>query len=100
MAFFPEGTFRHEPGLARFRSGAFVVAANSQLPIVPVAIRGARRALPPGTVLPYPGVIEVELAPPQPAPASTDASDIAASVHAARTAILARIPEPDLEHSG
>jgi 1-acyl-sn-glycerol-3-phosphate acyltransferase len=96
MVFFPEGTFRHEPGLARFRSGAFVVAANAQLPIVPVAIRGARRALPPGSVLPQPGAIEVELAQPQPAPASTDSSDIASSVRAARAAILARIPDPDL----
>jgi hypothetical protein len=51
-------------------------------------------------MLPCPTEIEVELAPPQPAPASTDAGDIAASVHAARAAILARIPEPDLESSG
>jgi 1-acyl-sn-glycerol-3-phosphate acyltransferase len=100
MVFFPEGTFRREAGLARFRSGAFVVAANSQLPIVPVAIRGARWALPPGTVLPQPGVIEVELAPPQPAPRSTDSDDIAASVRAARAEILARIPEPDIGSSG
>jgi 1-acyl-sn-glycerol-3-phosphate acyltransferase len=96
MAFFPEGTFHREPGLARFRSGAFVVAATSQLPIIPVAIRGARRALPPGTMRPRPGVIEVELAPPLPAPASTGAGDIAHSVRAARAAILERIPEPDL----
>ncbi len=97
MAFFPEGTFQREPGLARFRSGAFVVAANAQLPIVPVAIRGTRRALPAGARLPRPGRIEVELAPPQPAPASTDPAVIAASVEAARAAILARIPEPDLQ---
>jgi 1-acyl-sn-glycerol-3-phosphate acyltransferase len=100
MAFFPEGTFHHQPGLARFRSGAFVIAANSRLPVVPVAIRGARRALPPGSWLPQPGPIEVELAPPQPAPASSAADDIAVSVRAARAAILARIPEPDLDPSG
>src|SRR5688572_30329637 len=63
MAFFPEGTFQRNEGLARFRSGAFVVAANAQLPIVPVAIRGTRRALPSGSALPRPGRIEVELAP-------------------------------------
>jgi len=97
MAFFPEGTFRREPGLARFRSGAFVVAANAQLPIVPVAIRGTRGALPAGARLPRPGRIEVELAPPQPAPVSTDPAVIEAAVAAARAAILARISEPDLQ---
>jgi 1-acyl-sn-glycerol-3-phosphate acyltransferase len=99
MAFFPEGTFQRSEGLARFRSGAFVVAANAQLPIVPVAIRGTRRALPSGSALPRPGRIEVELAPALPPPASSDTADIEASVQAARAAILARIPEPDL-HPG
>jgi 1-acyl-sn-glycerol-3-phosphate acyltransferase len=97
MAFFPEGTFRHQPGLAPFRSGAFVVAANAQLPIVPVAIRGARLALPPGTWMPRPGLIEVELAPVLPAPDSSRSEAIATSVRAARAAILARIPDPDLD---
>jgi 1-acyl-sn-glycerol-3-phosphate acyltransferase len=96
MAFFPEGTFSAEAGLARFRSGAFVIAANARLPIVPVAIRGTRRALPASQPMPRPGRIEVELAPPLPPPASSRGSDVASSLHAARAAILARIPEPDL----
>lgn len=97
MAFFPEGTFRQETGLGPFRSGAFVIAANAGLPIVPVAIRGTRRALPAGARLPRPGRIEVELAPAQPPPPDTTAPNIDAAVHAARAAILARIPEPDLQ---
>jgi 1-acyl-sn-glycerol-3-phosphate acyltransferase len=97
MAFFPEGTFRHEPGLARFRIGAFVIAANARLPIVPVAIRGTRQALPPRSLLPAPGRIEVELAPLLSAPPAGDSDAIAAAVRAARAAILARIPEPDLD---
>ena len=35
LAFFPEGTFTREPGLKRFRSGAFVAAARAGLPVVP-----------------------------------------------------------------
>jgi 1-acyl-sn-glycerol-3-phosphate acyltransferase len=96
LAFFPEGTFGREPGLMRFRSGAFVIAARSQMPIVPVAIRGTRRALPPGTLMPWPGRIEIELAPVQPAPASTTEEHVDQAMHAARTAILQRIPDPDL----
>jgi 1-acyl-sn-glycerol-3-phosphate acyltransferase len=100
MAFFPEGTFNIEPGLARFRSGAFVIAANARLPIVPVAIRGTRQALPAGRPMPQPGRIEVELAPPVPPPASSSAADVAVAVSAARAAILARSPEPDLALEG
>lgn len=96
MAFFPEGTFQPQSGLAPFRSGAFVIAANAQLPIVPIAIRGTRAALPAGTLLPNPGRIEVELAEPLQSAASSAAADVAATVRAARGAILARIPEPDL----
>jgi 1-acyl-sn-glycerol-3-phosphate acyltransferase len=42
LAFFPEGTFTREPGLRPFHMGAFVIAAETGAPVVPVAIRGAR----------------------------------------------------------
>jgi 1-acyl-sn-glycerol-3-phosphate acyltransferase len=96
LAFFPEGTFRHEPGLMPFRHGAFLIAARSKFPVMPIAIRGTRQALPPGTMLPRPRRIEIELTPLQPSPASTAEADVQQSMHAARAAILARINEPDL----
>ena len=46
LAFFPEGTFRREPGVGRFRAGAFVAAIRGDLPVVP----GRSRA--PGTSCP------------------------------------------------
>ncbi len=100
LAFFPEGTFHHEPGLLRFRSGAFLVAARAGLAVMPVAIRGTRYALPGRSMLPRPARIEIELAPLLPPPASTAAGDVATSVAAARQAILARIAEPDLAADG
>jgi 1-acyl-sn-glycerol-3-phosphate acyltransferase len=96
LAFFPEGTFHHQPGLMRFRSGAFLIAARTHLTIVPVAIRGTRSALPPGSLWLRPCLIEIELAPSQPAPASKQESDVTIAREAARRAILERIPEPDL----
>jgi 1-acyl-sn-glycerol-3-phosphate acyltransferase len=96
LAFFPEGTFHHAPGLMAFRSGAFVAAARAGMPIAPVAIRGTRQAMPPGDWMPRPRPIEVELAPLIPAPPSAAASDVDAAMNAARAAILARIEEPDL----
>jgi 1-acyl-sn-glycerol-3-phosphate acyltransferase len=96
LAFFPEGTFHHQPGLAAFRSGAFAIAALARLPIVPVAVRGTRTALPPGSFIPRPCRIEVEVAPVMPPPASTAAAELGTARRAARQAILARIGEPDL----
>jgi 1-acyl-sn-glycerol-3-phosphate acyltransferase len=96
LAFFPEGTFNSTPGLMRFRAGAFLVAARSGFPVLPVAIRGSRQALPPGGFLPNPGSIEIEVTTPIPAPASTDEADTSAVRRAARRAILASTHEPDL----
>lgn len=45
MIFFPEGTFTRTPGLLPFRLGAFVVASEAAVPIVPVAIGGTRAIL-------------------------------------------------------
>lgn len=59
LAIFPEGTFRPEPGLLPFRSGAFAAAAAGGLPVVPMAIRGCRRLLPSGSWLFTPSRIEV-----------------------------------------
>jgi 1-acyl-sn-glycerol-3-phosphate acyltransferase len=96
LAFFPEGTFHDEPGLAPFRSGAFVIAARAGLPILPIAIRGTRGALPPRSKVPRPHDIDIRIAPLLATPASSAEADTAASMHAARAAILARIDEPDL----
>jgi 1-acyl-sn-glycerol-3-phosphate acyltransferase len=45
IAYFPEGTFRAEPGLLPFHLGAFVAAVKTTTPIVPVSIRGTRAIL-------------------------------------------------------
>ncbi len=55
LVFFPEGSFQRQPGIGRFRSGAFAAAQNAALPVVPVTIAGTRRILPAGNVLPRPG---------------------------------------------
>ncbi len=42
---FPEGTFSYATGVRPFKSGAFKVAAETGIPICPVAIKGARKIL-------------------------------------------------------
>lgn len=98
LAFFPEGTFRPQPGLLRFHTGAFAAAERAGAPIVPMAIRGTRRCLGPRSFLPRPGLIEVQmLAPLLPPPGHADGA--AALRDAARTAILSATDEPDLDGS-
>ncbi len=63
IAFFPEGTFTAEPGLRRFRNGAFTVAQRGNLPVVPVIIHGSRQMLPAKHLLPVPSQIDVLIKP-------------------------------------
>jgi acyl carrier protein len=95
VAFFPEGRRSPTVGLEPFHMGAFVVAADAGVPVVPVALRGTRRALPVGRSMPRRGPITVTVAP----AVSTVRSGWGGAVdlHAAtRTAILRHCGEPDL----
>ena len=62
---FPEGTFSAAPGLRPFRLGAFRTAVDTGRPVVPMAIRGARRVLRDKTLVPRPGPIELWIGEPQ-----------------------------------
>jgi len=62
--FFPEGTFTAFAGLQPFRMGAFVTAARSRVPVVPVAIRGARAIVRGSEWFPHRGRLEVTIRPP------------------------------------
>jgi 1-acyl-sn-glycerol-3-phosphate acyltransferase len=98
LAFFPEGTFTEQRGLARFHIGAFVIAVRASMPVVPIAIRGARRALPASSIWPHPGRIEVEVLSVLPLETAPDSSAAAARFRdAARDQILAAVGEPDLD---
>jgi 1-acyl-sn-glycerol-3-phosphate acyltransferase len=93
VAFFPEGTFNPEAGIARFHGGAFTLASRTRLPVAPVAIRGTRRIF--GSASPWPrwGRIEVEAL--EPLPAASGGADAATELReAARAAIAAATGEP------
>lgn len=96
LVFFPEGTFRHEPGLRAFHAGAFAMAVRGRVPAVPVAIRGSRRVLPAERWLPRPGPLSVEVQPPLEPATGVDA--VVQLRQATRQSILGALGEPDLEH--
>lgn len=59
LALFPEGTRSPYGGLRRFRRGAIVLAIETGTVLVPVAIDGGPRILPPGERRLHPGTVRV-----------------------------------------
>ena len=95
LVFFPEGTFTCFAGMQPFRMGAFVTAARTGVPIVPVAIRGARDILRGDHWLPRRGRIDVTILPPI-MPGGDSRQDAKQLRDAARREIGAHCGEPDL----
>jgi 1-acyl-sn-glycerol-3-phosphate acyltransferase len=63
LVFFPEGTFRLEPGLGRFHKGAFTIASRNSMPVVPIVIHGTRKMLPAKRLLPHPARLSITITP-------------------------------------
>ena len=64
FGFYPEGTRSPDGRLYRGRSGVGWLALNSGAPVVPVAMVGTRKMLPPGSSVPRPARIEVRIGKP------------------------------------
>ena len=64
IVFFPEGTFTNFDGLQPFRMGAFVTATRAGIPVVPVAISGARNIIRGSEWFPRRGRLQVTVLPP------------------------------------
>jgi len=100
IVFFPEGTFTRFPGLQPFRMGAFVTSARTSLPVIPVAISGARDIVRGNDWFPYRGRITVTVRPPI-LPAGVGWQVALQLRDAARMEIALHCGEPDLvEESG
>ncbi len=95
LAIFPEGTFIVNPGLGKFRRGAFAAAISGGAPLVPVVINGSRHILQAETFLPRHGHLRIDiLTPINPEdPAFRDHLSLA---QLTRQRILAVLNEPDL----
>lgn len=95
LGFFPEGTFREEPGVGRFRPGAFVAAIKGEMPVVPIAISGSRYMLPANHFMPRRGPLTIDILPAI-APGDPEFATSRILTEAARQRILAVLDEPDL----
>lgn len=96
LAIFPEGHLARAPGLRPFHMGAFVVAAQTGAPVVPIGIGGTRTILRPGHRFPRRGAINIAIGQPV-EPNGTDWASAIELQRAARDAVLHLSGEPDVE---
>jgi len=91
VLFFPEGTRSRDGHLRVFKKGAFRMALDLNLPILPVTITGTREILPSDTLDLYPGRAKMIIHPPIPI---TDYSvrDLDALMEETRRVILSGLP--------
>ncbi len=95
LVIMPEGTFSRMPGLLPFRLGAFLVAAETNTPVMAVSIQGTRTVLRADQWFPRRGRISVHVA----SPVVADGTDFSAAVRLRETCrkeILMHLNEPDL----
>lgn len=64
VIFFPEGTRSVDGSLGDFKKGAFRMALDLDLPILPVTISGTGKVLPAHTTRLFPGVVHMTIHPP------------------------------------
>jgi len=95
LVFFPEGTFTRRAGLSGFYLGAFRVAAQAKLPVVPGILRGTRSMLRGDQWFPRWSPISVSIAEPI-QPSGSDLASLVRLRDSIRAVVLAGCGEPDL----
>lgn len=87
---FPEGTRARNSQVATFKKGPFVMASQSDISIVPVAIKGAENILKPGTFRLRPGEVIVNIGTPI-HPKNESISDL---IEHSRASVIDLLEEP------
>lgn len=63
---FPEGTRSDDGSLGRFKPGAFIIAVDHQLPVVPLTLRRTAEIMRKGHLTVRPGAVDLTVHPPMP----------------------------------
>lgn len=87
ILFFPEGTRSPDGRLLPFKNGAFRLAVDMGLPVLPVTLRGTRDVLPPRSMALFPGRAEIVIHPPIAPPPPDDRTGVARLSDEARAVI-------------
>jgi len=99
IMFFPEGTRSPDGETKRFKVGAFVLAIQTGLPILPVALIGTRDIMRKRSLLFHPGTIEMVVLPPI-SPAGFTLERKQALAETIRNVITAQIEKSRDERAG
>lgn len=87
---FPEGSRTPDGRLKRFKRGAYILAEEFNLPVVPVTIDGAYRVMPRSAILPHWGTIVLTIH--KPILAGENGHDPASVIAESRAAIALALP--------
>ena len=93
FAVFPEGTRTRDGALRPFKKGAFHMAIEAGVPVVPVTIAGAFEAMPSGTLRLEPVPVRVTMHEPIPTAGLTH-EDVEQLLERTRAAIASALPAP------
>lgn len=93
---FPEGSRTFTGAVGRFKRGAYTLAVEFRLPIVPVTIDGAFRVMPRTAMIPRPGHIRLTIH--RPIEATADGHDLQAVMESSRAAIISALPSEQSLH--
>lgn len=61
VVIFPEGTRSKDGEVGKFKRGAFMLATDLDLDVVPLTIKGAFEVMPPNSFVVFPGTIELSI---------------------------------------
>jgi len=97
VVFFPEGTRSPDGSLGEFREGAFRLAIEAGVPILPLAIYGASSSLPKHSIVFQPTTATVIVLPPEPTEGLTaaDAPRLAARVRSRIAEAIRKVEESE-----
>jgi 1-acyl-sn-glycerol-3-phosphate acyltransferase len=97
LVVFPEGTFTRADGIRPFKLGAFKLAADAGVPVVPLAIRGTRRVLRDKMLVPRRSPVRVEFLAPVAPRRESSFADIVEMKERVLDSIAERVGEPRLD---
>lgn len=92
VAIFPEGSRSHSAQLGSFKRGAFLLAIEAQVPVVPVTVVNAHRLFNEKTKRARPGIMEIQVGRPIDIE-GWDRGDIPKLMDEVRAAMLQHLPE-------
>lgn len=87
---FPEGARTRTGKVGRFKRGAFTLAMEFNLPVVPITIDGAFRVMPRTTMIPRPGTITITIH--KPILPGKDGHELLSLMEESRRSVLSDLP--------